>query len=235
MKFSAPADSYLWHLLEKHPAGAELCPNPTFTFDRGDWPRSVVTGETEAALTGLIELADNNPFVCAEKVSTPSPLSTLALIALGPLIRAGLPTEEIMLQSSRAMAAPDLGFLLDQEGINQSVTLALDDEDLGTVIALNALVPIPEMDDWSLLDALFEESYGRSFYVRPAGEWNASEVASRPWAVYDLRITPGEGSGLLTVRVMADLRGKAGECQMIHTMNVMAGYEEHLGIPDQLP
>jgi hypothetical protein len=235
MRFSAPADSYLWHLLEKHPAGADLVSGEGFSFDRGDWPRSVATGDTEGALTGLIELTDNNPFVCAERVSTPSPLSTLALIALGPLIRAGLPTEEIMLQASRAMDAPDLAFLLDQEGINQSVTLALDDEDLGSVLALNALVPIAEMHDWSLLDALFEESYGRSFFVRPASEWNGSEVASRPWAVYDLRITPGEGSGLLTVRVMADLRGKAGECQMIHTMNVMAGFEEHLGIPDLLP
>lgn len=234
MKITAPAGSYLWHLLENHPAGAELSPGDEFTFDRGDWQRKVLTGETNGVLTGLIELADNNPFVCADKVSTPSPLSTLALIALGPLVRACLPADEIMLQSSKALAVPDLGFLLENLGINQSVTVALDDQDLGTIIALNALVPIEEMDDWSLIDDLFEESYGRSFYVRKASEWSASEVNGRPWALYDLRHTPGEDLGLLTVRVMADLRGKAGEAQMLHTFNVMAGFEEHLGIPDLL-
>ena len=235
MKVTAPAGSYLWHLLENHPAGAELSPNDDFTFEsQALWRRSVLTGVSEGALTGLIELADNNPFVCADKVSTPSPLSTLALIALGPLIRACLPADEIMLQASKSLAVPDLGSLLDELGINQSVTLALDDQDLGSVIALNALVPIEEMPDWSLIDDLFEESYGRSFYVRKAAEWSAAEVSGRPWALYDLRHTPGEDIGLLTVRVMADLRGKAGEAQMIHTFNVMAGYEEHLGIPELL-
>ncbi len=234
MKITAPAGSYLWHLLKNHPAGAELSPSDDFTFDAGGWPRTVLTGETQGALTGLIELADNNPFICADKVSTPSPLSTLALIALGPLVRACLPVDEIMLQSSKSLAVPDLGSLLDDLGINQSVTLALDDQDLGNIIALNALVPIQEMDDWSLVDDLFEESYGRSFYVRKAAEWKASEVLGRPWALYDLRHTLGEDVGLLTVRVMADLRGKAGEAQMLHTFNIMAGYEEHLGIPDML-
>lgn len=235
MKLSAPAGSYLWRLLEMHPAGEQLVHSTDLGFDRGDWPRSVVQGETEGALTGLIELADNNPFVCAEKVSTPSPISTLALIALGPLLRAGLPADEIVLQSSRPMEAPDLAHLLDQEGIGQNVTLALDEEDLGSVLALNALVPLAKSEDWSLIDDLFAESYGRSFYVRQAYDWSISEVAGRPWAVYDLRISEGDDLALLTVRVMSDLRGKSGECQMIHTMNVMAGFEEHLGIPNLLP
>lgn len=235
MKFSAPAGSYLWRLLEKHPARVELSESPSLGFDRGDWPRSVLQGETRNALTGLVELADNNPFVCAERVSAPSPISTLALIALGPLLRAGLPSDEIVLQASRPMEAPDLAHLLDQEGIAQNVTLALDEEDLGTALALNAMVPLAPMENWSLIDDLFEESYGRSFYVRPGGDWSVAEVAGRPWALYDLRISEGDEEALLTVRVMADLRGKAGECQMIHTMNVMAGFEEHLGIPEMLP
>lgn len=235
MTFFAPAGSYLWRLLEKHPAGKELSESDGLGFDRGDWPRRVLQGETQGALTGLIELADNNPLVCAEAVSVPSPISTLALIALGPLLRAGLPADEIVLQASRRMEAPDLAHLLEQEGIAQNVTLALDEEDLGAVLALNALVPLAPLEDWSLIDALFDESYGRSFYVRQAGEWSVSEVAGRPWAVYDLRLSTGEEDALLTVRVMADLRGKAGECQMIHTMNVMAGFEEHLGIPELLP
>lgn len=234
MKITAPAGSYLWHLLQNHPVGAELFPGNDFTFDRGDWQRTILTGETNGSLTGLIELADNNPFVCADKVSTPSPLSTLALVALGPLIRACLPAEEIILQASKSFAVPDLGSLLDDLRINQSVSLALDDQDLGSVIAINALVPIEEMDDWSLIDDLFEESYGRSFYVRKATEWSLAEVSGRPWALYDLRHTPGDDLGLLTVRVMADIRGKAGEAQMLHTFNVMAGFEEHLGIPDLL-
>jgi hypothetical protein len=183
---------------------------------------------------GLVELVDNNPLVCTEEFSVPSPLATLALIALGPLCRAGLIDGSPALHSSCALVADDLMAHLEQEGLSQEVTLTLGAEDFGAAAVLNAFVPIPEMDDYELLDGLYDEVFGRSFYVRSRAseDWDTSLVVGRPHAAYDLRITPGDGQALLTVRVMADKRGKLGACQMLHAFNVMNGFEEHLGIPD---
>lgn len=62
-------------------------------FQQGAWERRIEADRPDLPVKGLIELMDNNPIVCADEMSVPGPASTLALIALGPLLRAGAPLE----------------------------------------------------------------------------------------------------------------------------------------------
>jgi N-acetyl-gamma-glutamylphosphate reductase len=45
-----------------------------------------------------------------------------------------------------------------------------------------------------------------------------------------LELTEGESESLLAIHIMADINGKAGAGQFVHTMNVMCGFEESLGL-----
>ncbi len=56
-------------------------------FQQGAWERRIEADRPDLPIKGLIELMDNNPIVCADEMSVPGPASTLALIALGPLLR----------------------------------------------------------------------------------------------------------------------------------------------------
>ncbi len=198
---------------------------------------------------GLIEHMDNNPLVCADLARTPNPAQTLALVALGPLLKTGLILEPPVLvldvetdegELLEALRTEDPGF--------EGVTLSVEAPVHPTVRRLHAIVAVrdprpapghlPTPTDFEEFDEMFAERYGRALYVRRnEGEgWSPENVADRPWAEYRLRIGPGEdGASLLTVTVMADLRGKLGACGTLHAMNVMANLEESLGIPERLP
>jgi N-acetyl-gamma-glutamylphosphate reductase len=199
----------------------------TIRFTHEGRPRALSQGDPTLEVAGLVELADNNPLVCADLASVPGPVATLALIALGPLVRAGILAEPPAVQVAGASDADDLGPFLAKEGWPHGVALDVGDEDLGTVVALNAIAVLTQPAD---LGPLFEEAFGRSFYVRPntATTWDTSLVAKRPFALYDLSAS---SENLLTVRVMADRDGKCGAAQMVHALNVMCGFEESLGIP----
>jgi N-acetyl-gamma-glutamylphosphate reductase len=198
---------------------------PVLSWVQGDsWHRTLSVGDPKADIYGLVELMDNNPMVCADAVSVPGPAATLAAIALGPVTQAGL-----------LLQAPALQFSFEGLDADLSVPDSLISHqaiDLGSVLAVNAFCEITALDDYSVLDDLYEEAYGRSFFVRALGtaDWDTKEVAGRHHAVYDLRLTPGEDRALLVVRVMADRDGKCGAAQMIHALNVMCGWEETLGL-----
>ena len=51
-------------------------------IDQDGWSRQIVVGDASIEAGGLVELADNNPMVCADIVGVPGPVATLALIAL---------------------------------------------------------------------------------------------------------------------------------------------------------
>src|SRR4051812_41340938 len=59
----------------------------------GDWRRSIFIGHPGCDLRGVVELMDNNPLVCADVFSLPTPAGTLASLAIGPLSEAGLIVE----------------------------------------------------------------------------------------------------------------------------------------------
>ncbi len=225
-------DPALATLLGQHPMVViEGVPTPvgTLSFCQDGWQRSVVVGGFHD-VGGLPELADNNPWVCADTVTVPDALSTLVILALGPLMRAGLIAEMPVLQVSQVLSDAELHGWLCGLGWNGGEVVLTDPQDLGTVVALNAMVEIETPEAWGMIDDLYQEAYGRSFYVGLAEFWDVNTVLATPSASYQLRMTPDEPRSLLTVQVMADLNGKLGAAQLVHTMNIMAGFEEHLGL-----
>lgn len=228
-----PADPALARLLSRHPR-VELSAEPVQTgaleFEQGGRLRRIHVGTTEAEVYGLVEVMDNNPLVCADEASVPTPAATLGLIALCPLIRSGLILEEPAVRFS--FPAGDIEPELRCAGWHGGAVVDCDNEELGDVLAAVAHASIPTPSDPNEVESLFEEAYGKAFYVRSAAgkPWSTSEVLGAPWAAYALSLTSGEGTSLATVRVMADRDGKCGAAQLVHVMNVMAGFEECLGI-----
>jgi len=231
---------HLRSVLEAHP-GIDLVPGTPrgiIDFSQGEWQRTVQVGAT-GGLRGLVELMDNNPMVCADTMSVPDPASTLALIAVGPLIRAGLLVEAPTLLYSFEPDADLIDSYLETEGWTEGATVAIGNPELGEVLALRAIcmVPTPEPPEetgemaFTEFDELYEEAYSRSFFVRQddTSEWDTKLVAGQPFAIFRLSITPATPNSLLTIQVMADRNGKCGAAQLVHAMNVMAGFEESLG------
>jgi len=201
-------------------------------FWQGDWHRRIVDHAVEGAPFGLMELMDNNPLVCAETVRVPSPGATLALIALGPIVRAGILAEPPAVIASFPITDAEVSEALDTVGWHYGAMVTSGDVDLGSVRGLNVIAAIHAPEDLSELDAIYAEAYGRSFFVvrDEDSEWMPRIAEGRSEALYRLRITPGSEVSLLTIQTFADINGKIGAGQVIHTMNVMAGLEETLGV-----
>jgi N-acetyl-gamma-glutamylphosphate reductase len=224
-------------LLARHPrvtvAGGTT--SADLEFVDGGRRRSVRTGCTDGVF-GLLELMDNNPLVCADEVGVPDTLSTLAAIALAPLIRAGLLFEKPVVISGDAGSTEEVERTLFTLGWHEGVTLQTTEAVLPCAAAtVMAIVICP--DDLDDLDDLYDEAYGRSFFVRrdEVSEWVPELVLGRPHAAFRLSLTPGGARCLLTIRVLADFQGKCGAAQIVHAMNLMAGFEETLGLEAQGP
>jgi hypothetical protein len=189
-------------------------------------------GARDVEVMGLVELMDNNPLVCADEASVPSPASTLALIALGPLARTGLLVERPTLIVNVPADEEDVRLYLATMGWEEGCTLSAEETDLGGAAAATAIAAITNPETFDEIDALYEEAFGRSFFVRrdETSDWHVSLVLGKPHALYRLRLTPGDAESLLTVQVMADLKGKCGAAQVVHAFNVMCGFEESMGI-----
>lgn len=200
-------------------------------FSQGAWDRAVAVGDP-TVVGGLVELIDNNPLVCADVVSVPDPASTLALIAFGPLIRTGLLTEPPVFQTNAPGNTELVEAFLAAFGWPHGVAASFENLKMGSVWAAQcgAIIHTPESLDE--IDEIFEEAYGRSFYIRKVDEdnWTPDLVRHTPRAVYRIRITPETPRSLLTIQVMGDQEGKLGGAQIVHAMNVMAGFEESLGL-----
>jgi len=231
---AATSDPELRELLSVHPRVGEVQAGESLgiEFKVGNWRRQVVAGKADLALAGLVELMDNNPMVCADQMSVPDPLSTLALIALGPIAWAGIVLEAPTIIASFEGNPVSVEAFLGTAGWTGGATLHTEIKSLGTVLAATAMAVISTPDVWSDIDDLYEERYGRSFFVRrdENSEWDPSLVSNQSHAVYRMRYTPGEERSLLTIQVLADSNGKCGRAQLVHAMNVMAGFEESLGI-----
>ena len=221
-------------LLSHHPH-VSLKPGTTeaaIEFWQDDWHRTISIDNPSIPLTGLVELIDNNPLVCADAFSVPSPEATLALIAFGPLIRSGILVEAPAGMLSFECNAESVDRSLRSAGWDKGATIAAVPQDLGTVVAsrFSAIVQTPkEMSD---LDDIYQEIYGNSFFVRrnDASEWDPEIVAGKPFALYGLSIAPESPNSLLTIRVLADKNGKCGAAQVVHAFNVMAGFEESIAV-----
>jgi N-acetyl-gamma-glutamylphosphate reductase len=196
--------------------------------------RRSVRPDLRAPLAGLPEMMDNNPLVCADEAAVPSPAGTLALIAVGPLIRAGLLVEAPTLIFSFEASESEVEDALSTEGWYEGATVAFERAELQSVCAMTAMAVVNTQELASLdeLDDLYDEAFGRSFFVRRDEDstWDPPLVEGQAHAVYRLRILPDEPYSLLTIQVLADRHGKLGAAQLVHQMNIMAGFEESLGI-----
>lgn len=227
------ADPEIQSLLEKHPeVEANLTTtNPGIEFITNR-TRKVEGDPSLSDLGGVIELMDNNPLVCADSAWVPNPAGTLALLALGPLLEAGLVVEP---------PAVLLSFEADEEGVDQAlatigysggVTFNCENHELGTVRGAYCLAKFQNPQSFDEIDDIYDERYGRSFFVRREENepWARELVEGKPWACYRLELSEGETQSILAIHIMADINGKLGAGQFVHTMNVMCGFEESLGL-----
>jgi hypothetical protein len=229
-------------LLARHPR-VGLQPetaNDALEFEDGTQVRSVAIGARGRPF-GLVELIDNNPLVCADRVYVPDAASTLALIGLAPLIRASLVLERPRLTVSCPGTSRELDHALAECGYSGGCEARFVPGDPPSAIAAIE-VAVSDTIGLNELNDLYDEAYERSFFVRrnsavfPSHATDlqgADEIAvGRSYALYDLQPTSGGPAGSLSIAVAADLRGKCGAAQIVHVMNVMAGFEETLGLTD---
>ncbi|MCW5946701.1 MAG: hypothetical protein KIT74_06690 [Fimbriimonadales bacterium] len=225
-------------MLEVHP-GVEVesfedSDGLSIEFKQGSWIREALAAHPSIeGPYGLVELMDNNPLVCADRASCPGPAATLALVGLGPLIRAGLVVERPSILFSFDADYEEVDAALAAMGWPDGATCAGDPIALGGVVSATCLSAIRIPMDAEEIDELFEEAYGRSFFVRRTelDAMNPDQLRGMPYAEYALALTEGEGGlGLLRVQVLADINGKCGAAQLVHLFNVMSGFEEDLGI-----
>ena len=222
-------DPAVLHLLRQHPkVTAVETGDAPLRFQQGEWAREVAVGISECEVRGVPELMDNNPMVCADSVAVPSAGATLAVLALGQLVRAGILVEGPALLANMEVSAEELGYFLGPMG----VTTQVEEVELRSAVAVTAICAIATPDRLEDLDDLYAEAYGRSAFVGNGDDaaWDVSRIVGTPYALYRLRIAPDQPQSLLTVQVMADRDGKCGAAQIVHAMNIMAGLEETLGI-----
>ena len=236
IELASSMDPQLLNLLNGHPrvshavVGDELL---QFSRDR-KW-RNITVGSTVADLFGLVELIDNNPLVCADTVSVPNPSQTLALIALGPIADAGLIAETPRIIANLQLDA--VREALQRVGLDTTIDYRFEPMDLGSVLVMTVMVEVLTPADPMEIGEIYEERFGRSFFVRrdESSSWSQQLVQNQPHAVYRVSIAEDRPNSLVTIRVMADRHGKCGAAQCIHAMNVMCGYEESLGLSSRMP
>ena len=175
---------------------------------------------------------DNNPLVCADSAWVPSAGGALAVLALGPLLEAGLVVEPPAILLNFPDSEEEVSKALATVAYSGGFSFNCEDHDLGTVRGAYCIAKFTNPSSFDEIDDIYDERYGRSFFVRRTEDepWVKELVEGKPWACFRLELTPGETESLLAIHIMADVRGKAGAGQFVHTMNVMCGFEESLGL-----
>jgi N-acetyl-gamma-glutamylphosphate reductase len=248
-------DSAVLELLRAHPgvtaveAGDSLL---KFTLEGRD--RTISRGDSSAELYGLVEMIDNNPLVCADSFSLPGPAAMLASIALGPVIDAGLPKDRPILHFSFPVDSGEVIEALKrfgpdtqprvlaprpgqpEIGVEVLTELFRGEAPMATAVAVRVVVAIPANVSQADLVPVLEERFGRSLYVRqtPHGtSWHREDIDGKAFARY--RVGVSHQSSLINnhalIEVISDPQGKVGAAGVVHAMNVMAGFEESLGLP----
>lgn len=224
-------DPEIAHLLASHPEVGLIEPGPPgLHWTEGSRERAVLA-DAYVEVAGLPELMDNNPMVCADVVGVPGPVETAALIALGPLIRGGVVADSPVLVGSEPFDGPALQELLAREGWTGGGSLTVVPSPDPRVVALQAMVRVDDDVDDDALRALFDERFGRAYFVRRVeGALNSELVVGAPFALYSVEFDGTGVERIAVIRVVLDPRGKGGPAQMVHVFDVMCGYEETLGL-----
>jgi N-acetyl-gamma-glutamylphosphate reductase len=192
---------------------------PGLRFRQGEWRREILVGEAAGDVAGVVELLDNNPIVCATSASVPGPEATAVLLALGPARRSGIGGGAEVSCSSRWTEGELESFMARMELGPAPEVICVPESSDRMVVASAVLLGA---EDFAEVAELYDEAYLRSFFVGRSAE---SEGRS-PRAVYAVRAQ----QGAVAVEVRLDRDGKGGAAQVAHLMNVMAGFEETLGL-----
>ena len=221
----------LKELLDSHPlvllSSFEEHDKPKLEFETNR-SRIAYHGRPDLELYGLTELMDNNPLVCADAASVTGPEATLALIGLGPLAKAELLVGQPAIAFNFATRHPEeVDAALATEGWKGGAAIASSDEEPSVLRAeciAEITLPGSSEDVW----ALYEECFGRSFFVR---ESSAPPTENDAHATYTIHLEEhGDGTALAKIVVASAREGKCGSGGLVHIFNVMAGYEESLGV-----
>lgn len=228
------ADPVILALLQQHPGVKGILETTTTGIEFETNRRRFVLPESFGGeLGGVVELMDNNPLVCGDSAWVPSAGGVLATLALGPLLEAGLVVEPPAVLLSFQDSEENVTKALSTASYNGGISFNCEEgNDLGTVRGAYCIAKVTNPQSFDELDDIYDERYGRSFFVRREEEkpWAVDLVKGQPWACYRLELTEGENESLLAIHIMADIGGKAGAGQYVHTMNVMCGFEESLGL-----
>ncbi|MBS1718140.1 MAG: hypothetical protein JSS72_10470 [Armatimonadetes bacterium] len=228
------SDPVAVRLLAQHPKVSSAVHDDFPGLGFGD--RAILINDFSVAVRGLPEIMDNNPLVCANKACIPGPGETMALIALAPILRAGLTLEELIIQTNAPVSEPALGQFIGDLCALLAHEPFVEPVEYEECLVLVARMLLAEELQPQQIDDLYQESYGRSFFVQhlesPLGVPPA--VHGSPAGFYRCRTEKGGGVTLVTCEVFADQNGKAGAAQLIHVMNIMCGFEENLGIPESV-
>jgi len=223
----------LLRMLERHPltaiASFSEAEDMRIEFDGQTSKRVAHRGKANASGPyGLTELMDNNPLVCADVASVTGAGATLALIALGPLAKAELLADRPAIALNfHEPEAEEIDVALATEGWVSGASLATSDDD-PDVYSAQCLAEIRMPDTEGDLRALYEECFGRSFFVRSSTERPSLADA---FATYSLSVdNRGDGTALATIFAHSSRDAKTGAGALVHIFNVMSGFEESLGV-----
>jgi len=231
---ASSGDPSLLAMLRRHPRVGSVSESSSrgIEFRVGDWQREVAIADPSRELYGLVEVMDNNPLVCADRISVPGPAATLAMIAFAPLALSGLLADSPVAIFNFETDSSEIDAGLRSVGWRDGAAVHVELMDLGGVLACTVLASIQTPSAPEDLDELYSERYERSFYVLrdESSAWSPELVLGKPHAVYRMAIAVDQPNSLLTIGVLADSDGKCGASQAVHAMNVMCGFEETLGI-----
>jgi hypothetical protein len=228
-------NAHVAKFLERHPRIAfsdDLCESAGVIFEKAERQREVGVGRDDWAEFGLLELMDNNPLICADKMSIPTLAASLSLIVLGPILLSGLVMESPSFVTNLTTDEDEIATALRTTGWDEGVTVRTEPEVAPEIAMATGIAVIQNVSDPEEIAELYEERFGTSALIRQAteGDWIQALVATKPLAIYRISLATDQPTSLLSVRVIWDRSGVFHAAQIVNAMNVMLGFEDTLGI-----
>jgi hypothetical protein len=227
----------LGDLVKAHPRVERSQPHSPYAleFTQSGRNRRITIGCKPQLQLGIVEIVDNNPLICADEVWLPRPSSTLVLLAAMPWVRAGLLRSIRSVEIESPTEKPEVLQCLNAIGVDGEIEVIPRTHCLQEVLEVSVLMTMKLGLRSDEVEEVFNSIYGNSFFVRSFSDRDrTNQVHNTAIAGYTWNLVETQGVQEIAVIIAADRNGKCGASQIVHTMNVMAGYEESLGIDSSL-